>query len=79
MEYYVIQVSFCREFQTIFFFKLIINLLTFFCQFLFDVLLENTIIRHRLGIHGSILETRRWDQVYCHSNLFMQVGLFFVL
>ena len=30
MEYHVIQVSFCREFQTSFFFKPIINLLTLF-------------------------------------------------
>ena len=78
MEYYVIQVSFCREFQTSFS-KPIINLLTIFYQFLFDVVLENTIIRHRLGIHAGILETRRLDRVYCHSNLFMQVGLFSVL
>ena len=70
MEYYVIQVSFCREFQTSFS-KPIINLLTIFYQFLFDVVLENTIIRHRLGI--------RLDQVYCHGNLFKQVGLFSVL
>ena len=79
MEYYVIKVSFCREFQTSFFQAHHLSPRTFFYQFLFDVVLENTIIRHRLGIHAGILETRRLDRVYCHSNLFMQVGLFSVL
>lgn len=55
-----------------------INLLTLY-QFLFDVLSENRIIRHRLGINAGVLKTRRLDQVYCHSNLFMQVRLFSVL
>ena len=45
----------------------------FFYRFRFDVLLENTIIRHRLGI----LETRHLYQVYCHSNLFAVYFLFY--
>ena len=77
MEYYVIQISFCREFQTSFFQAHDQSPDTLSISF--DVLSENRIIRHWLGINAGVLKTRRLDQVYCHSNLFMQVRLFSVL
>ena len=32
-----------------------------------------------LGIHAGIYETRRLNQSYCHSNLFLRVRLFSIL
>ena len=77
MEYYVIHVQFCMEFQNSFFQAHHLFPDTFYYQLLFDVLLENTLISDMLGIHAGIYETRRLNRSYCHSNLFMRVRFFF--
>ena len=79
MEYYVICVQFCMEFQNSFFQTHQLLPDTFYDQLLFDVLLENTVISDMLGIHAGIKETRRLNQSYCHSNLFLRVRLFSIL
>lgn len=79
LEYYVIHVQFCMEFQNSFFQAHHLFPDTFYYQLLFDVLLENTVISDMLGIHAGIYETRRLNRSYCHSNLFMRVRLFSIL
>ena len=58
MEYYVICVQFCIEFQNSFFQTHQLLPDTFYDQLLFDVLLENTVISDMLGIHAGIYETK---------------------
>ena len=48
----------------------------FYYQLPFDVLLENTVIGDMLGIHVGNFKTKRLNQSYFHSNLFMRVRLF---
>ena len=79
MEYYVIHVQFCMEFQNSFFSNASPISRYIYYQLLFDVILENTVISDMLGIHAGIYGTRRLNRSYCHSNLFMRVRFFSIL
>ena len=72
-------VQFCMEFQNTFFQMHHLFSDIFYHQLLFDVLLENTVISDMLGIHMGNFETKRLNQSYFHSNLFMRVRLFSIL
>ena len=54
LEYYVIHVQFCMEFQNSFFQAHHLFPDTFYYQLLFDVLLENTVISDMLGMHAGM-------------------------
>ena len=54
LEYYVIHVQFCMEFQNSFFQTHHLFPDTFCYQLLFDVLLENTVISDMLGMHAGM-------------------------
>ena len=54
LEYYVIHVQFCMEFQNSFFQAHDLFPDTFYYQLLFDVLLENTVISDMLGMHAGM-------------------------